>query len=99
MNVTSGLVLYAVIWFMSFFVIIPIRIKTQGDMGDVVPGTHAGAPEVHHLKKKAMITTVVAMVLWGIIGGTILSGKYSVRDIDMFNRMGAEPTPLVTPSN
>jgi hypothetical protein len=54
---------------------------------------------VHHLKKKAMITTVVAMVLWGLIGGTILSGKISVRDIDLFNRMGAEPTPLVTPSN
>ena len=87
MGITSGLVLFAVIWFMSFFVIIPIRIKTQGDLGDVVPGTHAGAPQVHHLKKKAIITTVVAMVLWGIIGGTILSGKFTVKDIDWFDRM------------
>ena len=89
MGIMSGIVLYAVIWFMSFFIIIPIRIKTQGDLGEVVPGTHAGAPEVHHLKKKAVITTVVAMVLWGIIGGTILSGKLSVRDIDWFDRMSS----------
>jgi len=97
MSITSGLVLYAVIWFMTFFIAIPIRIKTQGDVGEVVPGTHAGAPQEHHLKKKAIITTVVAIVLWGLIGGTILSGKFSVRDIDIFNRMGADPTPIVAP--
>lgn len=99
MAVTSGIVLYAVIWFMTFFVVIPIRIKTQGDMGEVVPGTHAGAPEHHHLKTKAIITTVIAMVLWGIIGGTIISGKITVRDLDFFGRMGAEPVPIVAPAN
>ena len=45
MGVTSALVLYAVIWSLLFLIILPIRIKTQGDLGDIVPGTHAGAPE------------------------------------------------------
>lgn len=89
MGLTSGIVLFAVIWFMTFLVVIPIRLKTQGDLGEIVPGTHAGSPEVHNLKRKAWVTTLVSAVLWAIIAGTILSGAITVRDIDgwMFNRM------------
>jgi len=87
MGITSGLVLFAVIWFMTFFVVLPIRVQTQGEKGNIVPGTHAGAPEVHNLKKKALITTGIAIVLWIIIAGIILSGWITVRDIDWFNRM------------
>jgi len=91
MGITSALVLYAVIWFMVFLIALPIRVKTQGDLGDVVPGTHAGAPEVHQVGKKARITTLVSFVLWAIIAGIILSGKLTVRDLDWFNRMGPAP--------
>ena len=88
MAITSAFVLYAVFWFLTFLVILPIRVKTQGDLGNIEPGTHAGAPEEHHLKKKALITTGVAAVLWVIISGIILSGWISMRDIDFWNRMG-----------
>ena len=90
MGITSGLVLFAVIWFMTFLIVIPIRLKTQGDLGDIVPGTHAGSPEVHNLKRKAWITTMISAVLWVIIAGIIITGTITVRDIDgwMFNRMG-----------
>ena len=88
MGITSALVLFAVIWFMVFLIVIPIRLETQGDLGKIVPGTHAGAPENHHLKKKAWITTGVSVVLWIVIAGIILSGVISVRDLDMFNLMG-----------
>ncbi len=88
MAISSGIVLYLVIWFMTFMTVIPIRIQTQGEAGDVVPGTHAGSPEQHHLKKKAWITTGIAIVLWIIIAGIIISDVITVRDIDFFNRMG-----------
>lgn len=88
MGPTSAIVLYVVIWFLCFFVALPIRVRTQGDEGNVVPGTHAGAPEVHHLRKKALIVTLVALVLWAIIAGIIVSGWISVRDLDFFRRMG-----------
>ena len=84
MGVMSGLVLFAVIWFMTFFVVLPFRIKTQGDLGETLPGTHAGAPEHHHLRPKALITTVIAVLLWGIIAGIILSGAISVDDVGGF---------------
>ncbi|MCL3881714.1 DUF1467 family protein [Marivita sp. GX14005] len=91
MSITSAIVLYAVIWFMVFLVAIPIRLQTQGDVGKVVPGTHSGSPEVHNLKKKALITTGVSCALWLIIAGIILSGWISIRDIDFFDRMGPAP--------
>jgi|SRR6056297_116722 len=87
MSITSAIVLFAVIWFMVFLIVIPIRLQTQGDVGQVVPGTHAGSPEVHNLKKKAWITTGVSAVLWIIIAGVILSGWITIRDLDFFGRM------------
>jgi len=89
MSITSAIVLYAVIWFLTFLIVIPIRLQTQGDVGKVVPGTHAGAPEVHNLKKKAVITTIVTLVLWGVIAGIILSGVITIDDIDMRRHLGA----------
>ncbi|KUF10207.1 DUF1467 family protein [Pseudoponticoccus marisrubri] len=94
MGITSAIVLYAVIWFMTFLCVIPIRLKTQGDLGEVVPGTHAGSPEIHNLKRKAWITTGVALVIWAIVAGVIVSGLITVRDVDgwMWNRMSPPAT-------
>ncbi len=87
MGITSGLVLYSVIWFMTFLVVIPFRLQTQGDVGEVVPGTHAGSPEVHNLKKKAWITTLLSCVLWAIIATIIITGAITVEDFDWFNNL------------
>jgi len=87
MGITSALVLFAVIWFLVFLVVIPIRLETQGDVGEVEPGTHAGAPANPNLKKKALITTGISLVIWIIITAVILSGTLTISDIDFFNRM------------
>ncbi|MEM6602298.1 MAG: DUF1467 family protein [Verrucomicrobiota bacterium] len=87
MGITSAIVLYAVIWFLTLLCVLPIRLETQGDVGEIVPGTHAGSPTNPQLKKRFLITTGIAFVLWAIIAGVILSGWISVRDIDWFNRM------------
>lgn len=89
MGITSALVLYAVLWFLTFLCVIPIRLKTQGDMGEVVPGTHASSPEVHNLKRKAWITTGIAGAIWAVLAYIIITGTITVRDIDgwMANRM------------
>ena len=90
MGPVSGAVLYVVIWFLCFFVALPMRVRTQGDAGEVVPGTHAGAPQVHHLKKKAKIVTLVAFVIWGIIAWIILSGRITVRDLEWLRQIGPQ---------
>ncbi len=87
MAITSALVLYAVIWFMVLFVTLPIRLETQGDRGEVTPGTMAGSPVNPQLKKRITIVSAVAFVLWVIIAGTIISGVITVCDFDWFGTM------------
>lgn len=83
MSITSAIVLYAVTWFMVFFIILPIRFVSQGDTGEVVPGTPPGAPATHIVARKAKLTTLVAAGVWVLLAAIILSGVISVRDIDM----------------
>jgi predicted secreted protein len=87
MAITSALVLYAVLWFLTLLIVIPIRLKTQGDIGEIVHGTHAGAPHEPQMKKRILITSAVAFVLWVIIAYIISSGMLTVRDLDWFGRM------------
>jgi predicted secreted protein len=88
MTITAALVLFAVIWFMVFFMVLPLRLTTQGDAGEIVPGTHASAPAGAVVARKARITTLIAAVLWVVIAGVIVSGWIGVRDLDFFDRMG-----------
>jgi predicted secreted protein len=52
-----------------------------------VHGTHAGAPHEPQMKKRILITSAVAFVLWVIIAYIISSGMLTVRDLDWFGRM------------
>lgn len=89
MSLTSGIVLFAVIWFMVFFVVLPLRLTTQGEAGEIVRGTHASAPENPRLKRKALWTTVIALLIWALVAGVIFSGVISVQSLDFFG-LGAE---------
>lgn len=93
MAITSAIVLFAVIWFMTFLIVIPFRVQTQGDLGEIVPGTHAGAPEHHNLQKKAKITTGISLVIWALLVWIITTGQITVRDLDFFHIL-MERTPL-----
>ncbi|MBM1219910.1 DUF1467 family protein [Ponticoccus sp. SC2-23] len=94
MGITSAIVLFAVIWFMVLFIVLPLNLTTQGDEGEVVPGTHKSAPTNLRMGHKVKIITIWTVVLWVIIAGTIMSGLISVRDIDWFNRMATPEVSL-----
>ena len=87
MAITSALVLLAVTWFMVLFVVLPLRLRTQGDVGRIVPGTHASSPEGLNLRGKFKVTTIAALVIWIAICAVIVSGAVTVRDVDWFKRM------------
>lgn len=89
MNVVSALVLLAVIWFLTLFIVLPIRLETQGDVGEKVEGTHAGSPSSSFsMKRKLRTATLFAVPIWVVICAVIIWGGIGVRDIDLFNRMG-----------
>jgi predicted secreted protein len=98
MTITAAIVLYAVIWFLVLFVVLPLRMVSQGEAGAVEPGTHSSAPADAQIGRKARITTIWASVIWVVIAGIILSGWISIRDLDWFGRMGP-PSVQVPASN
>lgn len=90
MNLTGGIILFAVFWFMTFLVVLPIGMRSQAEAGEVEPGTPASAPAEAMVGRKARITTLVAAVLWAVTAAVILSGAITLEDIDMFHRLRVE---------
>ena len=81
MAITSAIVLFAVVWFMVMFIVLPIGRRTQGDEGEIVPGTQAGAPANFNLRRTVVIVTAISLVVWAIICAVIISGVISIRDL------------------
>ena len=94
MAITSAIVLFAVIWFTVLFVVLPMNLKTQGEAGEVVPGTPKSAPVDPKLKRKAAIITAVTVPLWAVACAVIATGAITVADFDLFSRFGPGDSPV-----
>ena len=89
MSPVSGIVLFAVIWFLVLFIVLPIRLETQGDVGERVEGTPEGAPATgFSMKRKIVTTTWVSAIVFLVVASVIIWGGIGVRDIDFFDRLG-----------
>lgn len=77
MPVITAVAMYFVIWWIALFAVLPLGTRPVAD-ADSQSGWR-GAPEKPQMLKKALITTVVAAVIWGIIYGVIASGLVSFR--------------------
>lgn len=87
MTITAAFVLYSMIWFLTFYIVLQLRTRTQADVGEVVPGTPMGAPANEDVGRSARIATLYATVLWAIVTGIILSGWITIEDIDVLKQM------------
>jgi predicted secreted protein len=81
MSLTLGLALYFVIWWTVLFAVLPFGVRTQGEAGEVVPGTPASAPVAPRMLRTFAITTMVAGVVFALVyavlaGGLIDLGAY-----------------------
>lgn len=73
MSVMSAIALYGIIWFMTLFLVLPFRQKTQGEAGEVVPGTPSSAPSDAQMWRKIKLVTFIATPAFVVIAGVILS--------------------------
>jgi predicted secreted protein len=87
MTVISALVLFVIIWFVALLVALPIGLTTQGEAGEVVPGTPASAPVDAMLRRKVLWVTVATLLIWAGVCAFIVWGGVTVQDLDFFHRM------------
>jgi len=88
MNIVTGIVLYAIIWFMTLFIVLQVGVRSQSDAGERMQGTHGSAPVDPRLGRRFLITSGIAVVVWGVIAAIIISGAITIDDIDLFTRFG-----------
>jgi predicted secreted protein len=81
----SAVVMFAVIWVMTFLVLLPIGLRTQGDEGDVTKGTHAGAPTNFRFKPLAWKVTLVSVIVWMALFAVVKWGGLTLDDLSWFD--------------
>lgn len=62
MSWATGIMVYLVIWWTVLFAVLPLGVRRVQNPGK---GEERGAPERPDLVRKAIITSIVAGVLWG----------------------------------
>lgn len=61
MSWATGLMIYIVLWWTVLFAVLPLGVRRVENPGK---GQERGAPERPDLVRKAIITSIVAAVLW-----------------------------------
>ena len=90
MAVTSALVVFACLWFLTLFCVLPFRSRTQADDGEVTPGTPASAPADVQIGKTFAITTAIAFALWVPMCLAIIYGYISADTMNLYKRFGPD---------
>jgi predicted secreted protein len=71
MDITLGIALYIMVWWMTLFAVLPFGVRTQGEAGDVVEGTPESAPFAFRLLRTVLINTVVATIAFAGVWATL----------------------------
>jgi predicted secreted protein len=65
MSVGSAIAVYFIIWWAVLFAVLPIGVRNAHEAGaEIPPGTDAGAPVNPNLLRKALLTTVIAAIVF-----------------------------------
>lgn len=64
MNPATIILVYVIAWWMVFFAALPVGVRAQHEApDDMVEGSSPSAPVNPNLKKKAIVTSVIAAIL------------------------------------
>jgi predicted secreted protein len=66
-SVVSWIAIYVVVWWIAIFAVLPIGVRSQDETGTVTPGSDPGAPAAPKMLMKAVITTIIAALITGLI--------------------------------
>ncbi len=64
MGIVTLILVYVIIWWLVFFAALPVGVQHQQEPDETaVEGSDPGAPSNPNLKKKALYTSAIALVL------------------------------------
>lgn len=86
MNWTSALAIYILFWVMSAFLVMPFGVRTADELGiEKVPGQAESAPANFRPLRVAIITTLLATLLFGLYYANYVNGWITADMLDLVN--------------
>ena len=65
MNPVLAFAIYIILWWLSFFIMLPMGAQSLHEANESAPpGVERGAPRAHKLGQKALLAAGIAAVLW-----------------------------------
>ena len=81
MGLTGSIIIYVMIWWIVFFSILPVGIKSNKDIfKDSLEGFDPGAPKNPKIGKKFLITTIITSILFILIYYIVKFGFFNLRN-------------------
>jgi len=74
MSITFAVAVYAIIWWIVLFTVLPFGVRTQEEDGEVVPGSEPSAPVAPRMLRTVIRTTIVATIVFLAFVGLRYSG-------------------------
>tara|TARA_B110001452_G_scaffold264572_1_gene267776 strand:- start:1143 stop:1397 length:255 start_codon:yes stop_codon:yes gene_type:complete len=82
MGITGSIIVYASIWWIVFFSILPIGIKSNKEIfKEKIAGIDPGAPKNPKIGKKFLITTIITSLLFIVIYYLTTTGFLNLRNL------------------
>jgi predicted secreted protein len=66
MSLATAIAIYFIIWWVVLFAVLPWGVRSQHERGAIAPGSDPGAPAIPRLKRKLVLTTLVAGVVFAL---------------------------------
>lgn len=104
MNLTAGIAIYLIVWWLVFFTMLPIGVRSQAEEGGIEgQGRDPGAPVRPMLWRKVAAATVLGAVIWGAVYWIVVKQPFSYDDIPFMPKFqdwpGAQSAPIEAPQD
>ncbi len=81
MGATGSIIIYVMIWWVVFFSILPVGIKSNNKtFKETLEGSDPGAPKNPKIAKKFLITTIITSILFIMIYYLVNIGVLNLRN-------------------
>lgn len=83
MKIGSILAIYSLFWVMSFFLVLPFGVRTDEEAGvEHLPGHADSSPHGFSFGRKALVATIVSLLLFGLFYANYVFGWVGVEGLD-----------------
>jgi len=91
MSLVGGIAVFGIIWFVVLFAVLPFGVRTSAEAGEtLVEGAADSAPVQPQLRRKLLITTGIALLIWACVFAVLEYRLIGLDDVPFLPTFGEE---------